>query len=72
METYEMTCSCGHVMTVEASNQWEAESKMKHLMDEKAIQTHWQEMHDGAGQLPSVRDVHRMIETELIPSYATA
>jgi hypothetical protein len=59
-------------MTVEASNQWEAEAKLKKMMDEKAIQQHWQGMHEGNGPIPSVRDVHRMIETDLIPSYATA
>jgi hypothetical protein len=59
-------------MTVEASNQWEAEAKLKRMMDEKAIQKHWQEMHEGNGPIPSMRDVHRMIVTELIPSYATA
>lgn len=59
-------------MTVDASSQWEAEAKMKKMMNERAVQKHWQEMHEGSGPVPSVKDVHRMIETELIPSFATA
>ena len=71
METYEMTCSCGHVMKVDASSQKEAVSKMKSTMDEGAIRAHWQEMHQGE-KAPTVAEVHKMIERNLMPASVAA
>ena len=70
MDTYEMTCTCGHVLKVDASTPDEAIGKMKEMMDEAAINEHWEEMHAGE-PVPRVQDVHRMIETELVPVEVT-
>ena len=71
MQTYEMTCTCGHVMRVEASNAAEAIDKMKEKMDKEAIKDHWDDMHVGDPR-PGVKEVHLMIEKELVPAAARA
>jgi hypothetical protein len=67
METYEVTCTCGDVMKTEATNEEEAIETLKEQMNEAAVRDHWREMHKGE-PVPSVMEVHRMIEDELILS----
>ena len=40
MEKYSFTCSCGDVMSVDASSQEEAATKLKEMMSEEAIAAH--------------------------------
>ena len=61
-----MTCSCGDKMDVEAGSREEAVSKLKGMMDEKAIKAHMSEKHPGE-PLISVADCHAQIERDLKP-----
>ncbi len=62
--TYSMTCSCGHVMTVQGNTRDEAVKNMKALMTEKALTEHMAQKHAGE-KAPTVGQVHAMIEQEL-------
>ena len=62
--TYQMTCSCGHTMKVDASSREKAVSKMKKMMDKKAITAHMKKMHKGE-PLMTVAEVHKGIEMML-------
>ena len=64
MKTFSMTCSCGDVMSVEASNREEAISKMKTTMNEGAVAKHMAERHPGETVL-LVAQVHAMISQNL-------
>ena len=64
MSTFSMTCSCGHVMSVDAPNRGEAVKKMKGTMNESAIKAHMAEKHSGKPMM-SVADVHKGIEQGL-------
>ncbi|TSC67731.1 MAG: hypothetical protein G01um101466_653 [Parcubacteria group bacterium Gr01-1014_66] len=65
MAKFNMTCSCGDVMTVDAENRGDAVSQLKHMRDEQAITAHMTEKHPGE-PLISVADCHRMIEKEVV------
>lgn len=65
METYEMVCTCGEGMQVQASSEEEAIEKLKERMDKKAIRKHWSDMHPGE-PWPNLEDMHLMIERELV------
>ena len=60
-----MTCSCGHVMPVEAKTRKGAISALKKMMTKKAIAAHMQEKHAGQA-LMTVAEVHAGIEKNLV------
>ena len=63
MATFNMTCSCGDTMTIDADNREEAVSKMKAMMTQEAVDTHMAQYH--AGQSMAMADVHAGIEKDL-------
>ena len=65
MATYNMTCTCGHVISTDASTRDEAVSALKAMMNEEAIAKHIKEKHPG-GPTPSVNEVHMMIEKNTV------
>ena len=58
-----MTCSCGDVMEMEASNRDEAVAKLKALMTQEAIDAHMKEKHSGQPTI-SMADCHAQIERD--------
>ncbi len=64
MNTYSMTCTCGHVTSVEANSREEAVSKMQGMMTEEAIKAHMDEKHPGESA-PSMAETHANIEKNL-------
>lgn len=64
MTTFQMACSRGDVMKVDAENRDEAVTKMKSMMDESAIKAHMAEKHPG-DPVMSVADCHAMIEKDM-------
>ena len=67
MNKFSMTCTCGHVMTVEASSREEAVQKMKVMMTEDMIAQHTAEKHPGE-PAPSTEQVNMMIEQTIQPA----
>lgn len=64
MAMYQMTCSCGDPMSVEAGSREEAVEKLQGTMTEEAIKAHMDEKH--AGQpIPSVMEMHADIAQKL-------
>jgi hypothetical protein len=63
MTKFEMTCTCGDVMGVEAENRDEAVAKMKAMMTQEAIDAHVAEKHPG--QAMTMADVHMGIDKDL-------
>lgn len=63
---YSMTCSCGHVMDVEAETRDEAITNMQGQMDEAAIAQHMAEKHPGEPVM-SVEEVHASIAQNMEP-----
>lgn len=59
-----MTCSCGDVMSCDASTLEEAVTQMKNMMSQEAINKHMEEKHPG-DPVMSVSDCHAMIEKNL-------
>jgi hypothetical protein len=58
---FSMTCTCGHVMSVEAPSRQDAVQKLKGIMNADAVATHMADRH--AGQpVPPVSAVHAMID----------
>lgn len=64
MKTFSMTCSCGHVMSVQAKNRDEAVARMKAMMSPAAVEEHMRTLHPGEASIPVSR-VHSMIEQGL-------
>lgn len=64
MTTFQMTCSCGDVMKVDADSREGAIAKMKEMMNEAAIGVHMAEKHPGQPVI-SVAECHTMIEKDL-------
>ncbi len=63
---FSMTCTCGHVMDVEAANRDEAIVKMKAMMDQAGLDAHWNEFHQNdTNPKPTVEQSHMMIEQNL-------
>ncbi len=60
---FEMMCTCGDTMGVEAESREEAVSKMKAMMTQGAIDMHMAEKHPG--QSMTMADVHMGIEKDL-------
>lgn len=61
MQKFSMTCSCGHVLSVDAATRSEAVGKIKAMMTPQAVAQHMAEKHPGQPVLP-VSQVHAMIE----------
>jgi hypothetical protein len=61
MASYSMTCTCGHVMTVEADNRDQAVGKLQGLMTPSAIEKHYREMHQPSERVPAVSQLHGRI-----------
>lgn len=61
MNSFSMTCTCGHTMTAEAGTREEAVQKIKAMMTPAAIAQHMAEKHPGQPAL-AVNQVHAMIE----------
>lgn len=64
MHKFSMTCSCGDVMSCDASTLEEAVTQMKNMMSQEAINKHMEEKHPG-DPVMSVSDCHAMIEKNL-------
>ena len=58
---FSMTCTCGHVMSVEAPSRQGAVQKLKGMMSADAVATHMAERHKGQ-PVPPVSAVHAMID----------
>lgn len=67
MNKFSMTCSCGHVFSVEAESRDEAVMKMKGMMDEAGVKAHMDEKHQGE-PLMTVEKAHAEIEKGLMPA----
>lgn len=65
MKKYNMTCSCGHMMEVEAKSREDAVAKMKDMMTEEAVKSHMKEKHPGEPVM-SAKEYHAMIEKDLV------
>ena len=67
MKKYSMKCTCGHVMSVDAMDRNEAVMKMKSMMDQKALDGHWQQYHgNDTMQKPTLEQSHMGIEQMLV------
>ena len=60
---FQMTCSCGDVMAIDAENREEAIVKMKAMMTQEAVDAHMAEKHPG--QMMTMADAHMGIEKDL-------
>lgn len=69
METYTVKCSCGHDLKVNARSREEAVEKAKKEMDEKGIEEHYAQYHEGE-PVPSVGEVHQHIEEDIMATPA--
>ena len=67
MAAFHMQCSCGHDIKVEAKSRTDAVSKIKGLLDEKAIEEHLKTRHKGE-PAPSVAQVHLMVAQNTMPA----
>lgn len=67
MKKYSMTCSCGQVMSVEGNTREDAVVKMKQMMDQVGLDTHWAQFHKGKpdSEKPTVEQSHAMIDQML-------
>ena len=63
MPAYQMTCSCGQEIKVDAADRQDAVSKIQAMMNEDAIAAHMKEKHPGE-PVPPVADVYRMVEAQ--------
>lgn len=61
MSQFSMTCTCGHVMSVDAGSRQDAVQKIKGMMTADAVASHMAERHVGQ-PVPPVSQVHAMIE----------
>lgn len=60
-QTYSMTCTCGHKLSVDAKSRDEAVEKIKGLMDEDTLEMHMEERHQGELALTK-READELIE----------
>ncbi len=60
-QTYVMTCSCSDQLRIDADSREEAVGKLRNMMDEYTIETHFMEKHPGE-PIPTVHEMHQMIE----------
>ena len=62
MQKYNMTCTCGDVMSVDAASRDEAVGKLKAMMTQAAVDAHWTDKHQGQPNKPTLEQSHKMIE----------
>jgi hypothetical protein len=62
MADFSMTCTCGHVMTMEADNRDEAVGKFKAFMTQEALDEHMRQRHSPSEPKPTLEQAHTMIE----------
>ena len=67
MQKFNMTCSCGDTMTVEAADRNGAVAQFKAMMTEESIKAHMDEKHPGQPTI-SVADCHAQIERDVVPA----
>ena len=67
MNKFNMTCSCGDTMTVEAADRNGAVAQFKAMMTEESIKAHMDEKHPGQPTI-SVADCHAQIEKDVVPA----
>ena len=65
MATFQMNCSCGDVMKVEAKDRADAVSQLKAMMTQEAIDAHMAEKHPGNPGM-TMADVHAGIERDTV------
>jgi hypothetical protein len=61
MANYSMTCTCGHVVTLEASSREDAVRQFQTMMTAEAIDQHFAERHSPSEPKPTVEQAHAMI-----------
>ncbi len=66
MSKFQMTCSCGDPMTVDAVDRNDAVAQLKAMMTESSIAAHMAEKHPGQPVM-SVAECHAMIEKDVVP-----
>jgi hypothetical protein len=67
MTTYQMACSCGNVMKIDAASRDEAVRKLQAMMTADAIQAHMTQKHPGEPALAQTQ-AHQMIAQNLKPA----
>jgi hypothetical protein len=61
MSKFSMTCTCGHVISVDAASRQDAAQMIKNIMTADAVAAHMKEKHPGQPLIP-VSQVHAMID----------
>jgi len=64
MAMFSMNCSCGQVFSGEGETRDAAVKDLQSIMDDMAVNAHFQEMHPGE-QAPSVTQMHERIAQNL-------
>jgi hypothetical protein len=64
MTTYQMTCSCGHVLKADGSTREEAVKKLQKQMSQDVVDAHVKQMHPGEPPMKAAQ-VHQMIAQNL-------
>jgi hypothetical protein len=67
MSAFQMTCSCGHEIKVDAKSRDEAVKKIQGMMTKDAVAAHMKEKHPGEPMIP-VAEVHKMIAMATVPA----
>ena len=62
MASYNLTCTCGHVMSVEASSRDQAVGMFKVGMTQQALDDHMKQYHKPDEPHPTLEQTHAMIE----------
>ena len=64
LNTYTVSCSCGHDIKVNAPDMETAIRQMKMMMDGEGIEDHFDTYHKGQ-DIPTVDEVHAHIEQDI-------
>ena len=67
MSEYQMTCSCGDEIKVDAADRDEAVSKIQAMMTDEAVAAHMKEKHPGE-PVPPTAQIHGMILANTVPA----
>ena len=71
MQTFQMTCSCGHEIKVQAADRDDAVRRIQATMGKDAIAAHIKDRHPGE-PVPTVEQVHAMIAQATVPAGSAA
>ena len=63
MASYSMTCSCGHIMSMEAATRDTAVGMFKSMMTQQMLDEHWTAMHKPTETKPTLEQTHMGIQT---------